>query len=324
MRKLFDLTGRRVWVAGHAGMVGSAVVRRLMREDCRILTVDRGEVDLRRQSQVEDWVDANRPDVVVLAAGRVGGILANTSRPADFIYDNLAIATNVIHAAGRAGVARLLYLGSSCIYPKLAAQPLHESALLTGPLEPTNEWYAIAKIAGIKLCQAYRLQYGRDFISAMPTNLYGPGDNFDPLNSHVAPGLMARIHQAKLDGDASVRIWGSGAPTRDFLHVDDLADAVVFLLRRYSGDLPVNVGTGQEVTILELAELLAELVGWRGRFDFDPTRPDGTPRKVLDTGALTALGWTAGTSLRDGLAATYRWYLQVGAGNVRGGGQVSR
>src|SRR4051812_704442 len=314
MRKLFDLTGRRVWVAGHAGMVGSAVVRRLMREDCRILTVDRGGVDLRRQSQVEDWMDANRPDAVVLAAGRVGGIFANTSRPADFIYDNLAVATNVIHAAGRADVARLLYLGSSCIYPKLAAQPLHESALLTGPLEPTNEWYAIAKIAGIKLCQAYRLQHGCDFISAMPTNLYGPGDNFDPLNSHVAPGLMARIHQAKLDGDTSVRIWGSGAPTRDFLHVDDLADAVVFLLRRYSGDLPVNVGTGQEVTILELAELLAEVVGWRGRFDFDPTRPDGTPRKVLDTGALTTLGWTAGTSLRDGLAATYRWYLQVGAG----------
>src|SRR4051794_6029268 len=244
MRNLFDLTGCRVWVAGHAGMVGSAMVRRLMREGCEILTVGRSELDLRRQSLVEEWMDANRPDAVVLAAGRVGGIFANSSQPADFIYDNLAIATNVIHAAKIFGVARLLYLGSSCIYPKLAPQPLTESALLTGPLEPTNEWYAVAKIAGIKLCQAFRLQHGCDFISAMPTNLYGPGDNFDPMNSHVAPGLMARIHQARVDGAGSVRIWGSGMPRRDFLHVDDLADAAVFLLRHYSGDLPVNIGTG--------------------------------------------------------------------------------
>jgi len=324
MRNLFDLTGRRVWVTGHAGMVGSAVVRRLTREGCEILTADRGELDLRRQSPVEEWMDAKRPDAVVLAAGRVGGIFANSSQPADFIYDNLAIATNVIQAARQSGVARLLYLGSSCIYPKLAPQPLTESALLTGPLEPTNQWYAVAKIAGIKLCQAYRLQHGCDFISAMPTNLYGPGDNFDPMNSHVAPGLMARIHQARVDGAGSVQIWGSGMPRRDFLHVDDLADAAVFLLRHYSGDLPVNIGTGLDVSVLELAELLAEVIGWSGRFDFDLSKPDGAPRKVLDTCVLKALGWTAGTSLRDGLSTTYRWYRRAGAGNVRGGAQVSR
>ena len=258
-------------------------------------------------------MDANRPDRRG-AGGRQGRRNLRQLFPARrFIYDNLAIATNVIHAAKIFGVARLLYLGSSCIYPKLAPQPLAESALLTGPLEPTNEWYAVAKIAGVKLCQAYRLQHGCDFISAMPTNLYGPGDNFDPLNSHVAPGLMARIHQAKVDGADSVRIWGSGMPRRDFLHVDDLSDAAVFLLRHYSGDLPVNIGTGQEVSVLELAEMLAEVIGWRGRFDFDPTKPDGTPRKVLDTSALKALGWTAGTSLRDGLAATYQ-LVQCGSG----------
>jgi GDP-L-fucose synthase len=324
MRNLFDLTGRRVWVAGHAGMVGSAMVRRLMREGCEILTVGRSELDLRRQSQVEEWMDASRPDAVVLAAGRVGGIFANSSQPADFIYDNLAIAANVIHAARIFGVARLLYLGSSCIYPKLAPQPLTESALLTGPPEPTNEWYAVAKIAGVKLCQAYRLQHGCDFISAMPTNLYGPGDNFDQHNSHVAPGLMARIHRAKVDGAGGVRIWGSGMPRRDFLHVDDLADAAVFLLRHYSSDLPVNIGTGLDVSVLELAEMLAEVIGWRGRFDFDLTKPDGAPRKVLDTSVLKALGWTAGTPLRDGLAATYQWYRQAGVGNVRGGSQVTR
>ncbi|HYI70724.1 MAG TPA: GDP-L-fucose synthase [Skermanella sp.] len=324
MRELFDFTGRRVWVAGHAGMVGSAVVRRLTREGCEILTVGRKDLDLRRQSMVEDWMEANRPDAVVLAAGRVGGIVANSSLPGDFLYDNLAIAANVIHAARGCGVTRLLYLGSSCIYPKLAEQPMTEGALLTGPLEPSNEWYAVAKIAGVKLCQAYRLQHGCDFISAMPTNLYGPGDNFDPVNSHVVPGLMARIDRALAEGADGVRIWGSGTPRRDFLHVDDLADAAVFLLRHYSGDLPVNIGTGQDVSVLELAELLAEVIGWRGRFDFDPSKPDGAPRKVLDIAVLEALGWTAGTPLRDGLAATYRWYRQAGAGNVRGGAQVSR
>ena len=324
MQEFFDLNERRVWVVGHRGMVGSAVVRRLARENCEVLTVDRSVVDLRRQLEVEEWMAENRPDAVILAAGKVGGIMANNTYPADFIYDNLVIEANVIHSSWMTGVAKLLFLGSSCIYPKFAPQPLSESALLTGPLEPTNEWYAIAKIAGIKLCQAYRRQHGRDFVSAMPTNLYGPGDNFDSMGSHVAPSLMSKIHRAKLENAQTVEIWGTGMPRREFLYVNDLADAVVFLLKHYSDEPAINVGTGDEVTILALAEMLAEVIGWSGRFHCDKTKPDGTPRKVLDVSALAALGWKAQTSLLDGFTETYRWYQQVGAENVRGGAQISQ
>lgn len=308
---LFDLAGRRVWVAGHRGMVGSAVVRRLAGERCTVLTADRAAVDLRRQAEVEAWVRDNRPDVVIVAAARVGGIQANDTQPAEFLYDNLMIEANLIHAAWQASVEKLLFLGTTCIYPKLAPQPIAEDALLTGPLEPTNQWYAVAKIAGIKLCQAYRRQYGRDFISAMPTNLYGINDNLDPLGSHVLPALMRKIHEAKMRGAATVEIWGTGTPRREFLHVDDLADALVFLLRHYSGEEHVNVGSGTEVTILELATLIAEAVGWDGRFVFDRTKPDGTPRKMVDVGKLTQLGWRAKTPLRDGIAGTYRWFLDA-------------
>ncbi|MBP2303088.1 GDP-L-fucose synthase [Azospirillum picis] len=304
----FSLAGRRVWVAGHRGMVGSAVVRRLAGEGCTVLTAGRETLDLRRQSEVEAWMAAEKPDVVVVAAARVGGILANATRPAEFLYDNLAIETNIIHAAYRRDVAKLLFLGSSCIYPRLADQPISEDALLTGALEPTNEWYAIAKIAGIKLCQAYRQQYGCDFISAMPTNLYGPGDNFDLASSHVLPALLAKIDRAKHDRLDEVVLWGTGTPRREFLHVDDLADACVFLLQTYSGDVPLNVGTGTDVTIRELAELIAEVVGYRGRFVQDTSKPDGTPRKLLDVDRLAQLGWTARIDLRDGIKSTYDWY----------------
>jgi GDP-L-fucose synthase len=290
-------------------MVGSALLRRLAREGCRILTAPRAWVDLVRQDAVESWMAAEKPEVVFLAAAKVGGIHANNTRPAEFLYDNLMIEANIIHAAHRTGVEKLIFLGSSCIYPKLADQPITEDALLTGPLEPTNEWYAVAKIAGIKLCQAYRKQYGADFISAMPTNLYGVGDNFDLQSSHVLPALMRKIHDAAAAGSETVTIWGSGRPRREFLLVDDLADAVVFLARRHSGPLPLNVGCGQDVTILELAELIAATVGYRGRFVFDQTKPDGTPRKLLDVSRLAALGWRAPTSLADGIAATYRWFL---------------
>ena len=304
----FPLKGRRVWVAGHRGMVGSAVVRRLAGEDCTVLTAGRDRVDLRRQAEVEAWMADERPDAVVVAAAKVGGILANSTRPAEFIYDNLAIETNIIHAAWRTGVSKLLFLGSSCIYPRLAPQPITEDALLTGPLEPTNEWYAIAKIAGIKLCQAYRKQYGCDFISLMPTNLYGPGDNFDLTSSHVLPALLSKIDRAKRDGLEAVELWGSGKPRREFLHVDDLADASVFLLQNYSGDIPLNVGTGTDVTIRELAELIADVVGYTGRFVYDTSKPDGTPRKLLDVGQLARLGWTARIDLRAGVGSTYDWY----------------
>lgn len=313
----FSLGGKRVWVAGHRGMVGSAVVRRLGREDCVVLTADRDAVDLRNQASVDRWMEENRPDAVVLAAAKVGGILANDRLPAEFLYDNLMIEANIIHAAWRVGVGKLLFLGSTCIYPKMAPQPIPEDSLLTGPLEPTNEWYAIAKIAGIKLCQAYRKQHGCDFISAMPTNLYGPHDNFDLGSSHVLPALMRKIHEAKLSGAPAVEVWGSGTPRREFLHVDDLADALVHLLKTYSGHSHVNVGTGQDVTILELAEMLAETVGYQGRFDFDRSKPDGTPRKVTDVSLLTSLGWQAKTSLRDGVAGTYRWFLENQGDSIR-------
>jgi GDP-L-fucose synthase len=305
----FSLSGRRVFVAGHRGMVGSALVRRLAREDCEVLTAGREEVDLRRQAPTEDWLSARRPDAVIVAAATVGGILANSTRPAEFLYDNLAIAANVVEASRRAQVAKLLFLGSSCIYPKLAPQPLAEDSLLTGPLEPTNEWYAIAKIAGIKLCQAYRSQHGCDFISAMPTNLYGPGDNFDLASSHVVPALMRKIDQAKQSGSETVEIWGSGTPRREFLYVDDLADACVFLIQHYNGYEHVNIGVGRDLTIRELAETIAGVVGYRGGFVYDRSKPDGTPQKLLDVGRLTALGWQATTSLQDGLRQSYDWYL---------------
>ena len=304
-----SLSGKRVWVAGHRGMVGSAIVRRLQAEDCELLTVPRDVVDLRRQQAVEDWMAETGPQVVFLAAARVGGILANDSHPAEFIYENLAIETNVIHAASHSGVEKLLFLGSSCIYPRLASQPMTEEALLTGPLEPTNQWYAVAKIAGLKMCQAYRRQYGHDFISAMPTNLFGPGDNFDLGSSHVIPALMAKIHAAKLAGASSVEIWGSGAPRREFLFVDDLADALVFIATHYSDEQTINVGTGEDLTIRELAEQIAAVVGYRGAFAFDASKPDGAPRKLLNVDRLSALGWRAGTTLDDGLARTYEWYL---------------
>ncbi len=308
-KSLYALTGRKVWVAGHGGMVGSALVRRLDREDCEILTVGRSEVDLTRQADVEAWMAAARPQLVFLAAAKVGGIQANDSRPAEFIFENLVIETNVIDAAWRTGVEKLLFLGSSCIYPKLALQPMSEDALLTGPLESTNQWYAIAKIAGIKLCQAYRRQYGCDFVSAMPTNLYGPGDNFDLHSSHVVPALLRKIHEAKIRGLDSVEIWGTGRPRREFLYVDDLADALVHLMTSYSQPEHINVGTGEEVTIRDLAKTIAEVVGYSGRFDFDTTKPDGTPRKLLNSSRLHECGWRSDTSLREGLARTYAWYL---------------
>ena len=318
----FALSNKRVFVAGHRGMVGAALMRRLATEDCEILTAGRDALDLRSQADVERWMAEARPDAVILAAARVGGILANDSRPAEFLYDNLAIETNMIHAAYRTGVEKLLFLGSSCIYPKHAPQPMREEALLTGSLEPTNEWYAIAKIAGIKLCQAYRRQHGCDFISAMPTNLYGPGDNFDLQSSHVVPALMRKVDAAMKSGASEVEIWGTGTPRREFLHVDDAADALVFLLQRYSGDEHVNVGTGVDVTIRELAETIAQVTGFNGRFIYDTTKPDGTPRKLLDVGRLTALGWTAGIDLKQGLADTYRWY-QPRQDQVRGNSVVS-
>lgn len=305
---LFPLKGRRIFVAGHRGMVGSALVRRLAEEECRILTVGRDAVDLRDQRAVDRWFDEHRPEAVLLAAARVGGIHDNDTHPGDFLYDNLAIATNVIDASRRTGVAKLLFLGSSCIYPRLAPQPMPESCLLTGPLEPTNEWYAIAKIAGLKLCQAYRRQYGCDFVSVMPTNLYGPNDNFDLLSSHVLAALLVKIDAAVHGGRDQVEIWGSGRPRREFLHVDDLADGVVFLMKTWSEEGPINIGTGVDVTIADLAELIANIVGFTGRFVFDAAKPDGTPRKLLDVSKLTALGWRPRIDLEAGIRQTYEWY----------------
>ena len=312
----FHLAGKRVWVAGHRGMVGRALMGRLAREDCALLSVTRADCDLRRQAAVERWLGEARPDVVVVAAATVGGILANATSPAEFLYDNLMIAANLIDAAHRARVERLLFLGSSCIYPRLASQPIKEEYLLDGQLEPTNEWYAVAKIAGLKLCQAYRRQYGSDFISALPTNLYGPGDRFDLVTSHVVPALIAKMHAAKAAGAAEVEVWGTGRPRREFLHVDDLADACVHLLKVYDnhavhGSSPwINVGCGVDVTVAELAEKVRAVVGFEGRLRFDPGRPDGTPRKLLDISRLTALGWQPRIPLDRGLAHTYSWYLE--------------
>lgn len=304
----FDLRKKRVFVCGHRGMVGSAIVRQLAGEDCELLTVAREHLDLREQARVRAWFDAEKPDVVFLAAAKVGGILANDSFPAEFLYDNLAIEMNVIDAAFRSGVEKLLYLGSSCIYPKFAPQPIPENALLTGSLEPTNEWYAVAKIAGLKLCQAYRRQYGADFISAMPTNLYGPGDNYDLTTSHVIPALLRKAHEAKRSGAGEIAIWGSGTPRREFLHVDDAARAVLHLMKVYSGMDHVNVGTGEDVTILEVAKLVCDVVDFQGSIVTDPSKPDGTPRKLLDTSKLTATGWRPRFGLREGLVDAYQWF----------------
>ena len=307
MSERFDIAGKRVWVAGHNGMVGAALLRRLAAEGCKLLTVSRAELDLTRQAEVEAWVQRERPEVVIVAAAKVGGILANDSLPADFLYANLMIEANILNAAAQAGVRKLLFLGSSCIYPRDAAQPMQEDSLLTGPLEATNEWYAIAKIAGIKLGQAYRKQHGLDMVSAMPTNLYGPGDNFDLKGSHVLPALMRKADEAKGNGGDLV-VWGSGRALREFMHVDDCADALVFLLKNYSGYEHINVGTGEEVSIAQLARAVAETVGFEGRLVFDASKPDGTPRKLMDSSRLHELGWRSRIGLKSGLATTYEWY----------------
>ena len=308
-RTPFDLRGKRVFVAGHRGMVGAALVRRLSSEGVELLTVPRSEVDLRDQAQVADWFARKRPQAVFLAAAKVGGIVANNTLRAEFIYDNLILATNVIHAAHQNGVEKLMFLGSSCIYPRLAAQPLREDSMLTGPLEVTNEPYAIAKIAGIKLVEAYRSQYGSDFINVMPTNLYGPGDNYHPEYSHVVAALIRRFHEAKVSGSPNVVVWGTGTPRREFLYVDDLADACIHLMKSYSSDELVNIGTGEDVTIAEFARVVAGVVGYTGTIGYDPSRPDGTPQKLLDVSRLAKLGWKASTSLKDGLKLAYQAYL---------------
>lgn len=305
----FDLEGRRVWVAGHRGMVGQALVRRLQREDCELIDPHE-RIDLRRQARVEDWLESAHPDLIFVAAAKVGGIQANDALPGEFLYDNLMIEANIIEAARQTNTAKLVFLGSSCIYPKFAPQPIEESALLTGPLEPTNEWYALAKIAGIKLCQAYRKQYGLDYISAQPTNLYGPFDNFDLTSSHVLPALIRKAHEAKQASAANFTIWGSGAPLREFLHVDDLADALVFLARNYSDGEIVNIGSGFEIAIGDLADLVGRVVGFEGEILRDATKPDGTPRKRLDVSKLDKLGWRASIELEDGIKSVYRWYLE--------------
>ncbi|MBY6047132.1 GDP-L-fucose synthase family protein [Vannielia litorea] len=307
-----ELEGKRIWVAGHRGMVGGAVVRRLAREGCEVIRAGRDVVDLIDQRAVQDWMAEVRPDVIVLAAAKVGGIAANAARPAEFLYENLMIEANVMQAAHLCGVERLLFLGSSCIYPKMAEQPISEESLLTGPLEPTNEAYAIAKIAGVKLVQAYRAQHGRRWISAMPTNLYGPGDSYDLETSHVLPALLRKFHEAKLRGAGEVVIWGTGSPLREFLHCDDLADALVFLLKAYDGDAPVNVGSGVEVSIRELAEVIADVVGYEAELVFDASKPDGTPRKLMDSSKLHAMGWNDARSLREGIAETYAGVLRDG------------
>ncbi|PRH85509.1 GDP-fucose synthetase [Labrys okinawensis] len=306
---MMSLEGKRVWVAGHRGMVGAALMRRLQNEGCTLLTAGRAELDLRRQAETEAWIERTQPEVIFLAAAKVGGILANASLPADFLYDNLAIETNVVHAAARAGIRKLVMLGSSCIYPREAAQPIDEDQLLSGPLEPTNEWYAIAKIAGVKLAQAYRRQHGCDFIAAMPCNLYGPHDNFDLASSHVLAAFIRRVHEAKLQEAPSIEIWGSGTPRREFLHVDDCADALVRLAKTYSDEKPINIGAGQDITILDLLEVVKRVVGYAGGTRHDRSKPDGTPRKLMDSSRIAALGWRPRIGLEEGLAETYAWYL---------------
>lgn len=307
----FSLKGKRIWVAGHRGMVGSAILRRLEREDCEVITVAQQAVDLTRQSETESWLAKARPQVIFIAAARVGGIHANATYPADFLYDNLMIEANIVHAAHRAGVEKLMLLGSSCIYPRDTPQPIAESALLAGHLEPTNEWYAIAKIAGVKLCQAYRRQHGDDFISVMPTNIYGPGDNFHAENSHVPAALLWRFHEAKLANQSEVVVWGSGTPFREFMYVDDAADACVFVMQHYSGDGHLNISSGEELSIGDFAERIRSVVGYRGRIVFDTSRPDGMPRKALDVSRLSHLGWSSSTPLQLGLERYYEWFLSA-------------
>lgn len=307
---MFALEGRRIWVAGHRGMVGSALVRRLSADGLTLVTTGDKRIDMTRQADVEGFMAGTRPDVVIIAAAKVGGIAANAARPVDFLHDNLMIETNIMRAAADAGVAKLLFLGSSCIYPRLAPQPMSEAALLTGPLEETNQWYALAKIAGIKLAQAYRQQYGLDFISAMPTNLYGPGDNYELESSHVIPALLRKAVEARDSGAATMTVWGSGTPLREFMHVDDLADALVFLLQTYSESDHINVGTGQEVTIAEVAQTIADTVGFTGKLVFDASRPDGTPRKLMDSSRLLARGWAPKISLKNGLADAWRHFIE--------------
>jgi GDP-L-fucose synthase len=312
----YALEGKRVWVAGHRGMVGAALVRRLASEGCELVVAERTALDLTRQDAVERWMADARPHAVLVAAARVGGILANATHPAEFLYENLAIAANVINAAAQTGVEKLLFLGSSCVYPKLAPQPIREEALLTGPLEPTNEWYAIAKIAGIKLAQAYRTQLGCDFISAMPANLYGPGDSYDLAGSHVLPALIRKAHEAKVRGAGEFVVWGTGTPLREFLHVDDCADALVTVLRRYSDAEPINIGSGKDLTIADLARLVAEAVGFSGEIVMDPSKPDGTPRKLMSGDKLKAIGWRPRIDLRRGIADAYRAFLAESAGGA--------
>ena len=309
---VFPLTEKRIWVAGHRGMVGSAIVRRLASEECEVLTATRAEVDLKSPGQVSAFVADRKPDAIFMAAAKVGGILANETYPADFLYDNLMIAANVTEAAYRSGVGKMLFLGSSCIYPKDAPQPIPESALLTGPLETTNEWYAIAKIAGIKLAQSYRKQHGSDFISAMPTNLYGPGDNFDLSSSHVLPALIRKAHEAKISGADHITIWGTGTPMREFLHADDCADACVFLMKTYSDHEHVNVGSGEDLQIIELARLVCEIVNFTGEIRTDTSKPDGTMRKLMSGGKIRAMGWKPTIELKDGVSDVYKMMAQSG------------
>lgn len=306
----FDLSQKKIWVAGETGMVGHAVLRALENEECHIISASHKQLDLTNQQQTYDWIATNKPDVIVMAAAKVGGIGANQEEPAAFLYENLAIAQNVIHGAFRAKVNKLLYLGSSCIYPKMAEQPLKEEALLTGALEPTNEGYALAKIAGLKLCQFYRQQYGCDYISAMPTNLYGTHDRFDDKKSHVIPAMILKIHQAKERGDNEVVLWGTGTPIREFLYVDDLADALIHLLKNYSDSAPVNIGSGEEISIFDLAHKIKEVVGYEGEIMFDKTKPDGTPRKFLDSAKINNMGWKAETNIKEGLQQTYEYFLK--------------
>jgi len=307
---LFDLQEKRILVAGHKGMVGSAIVRRLEKESCIILTAGRKDADMTQQKEVDELMSRLSPDAVIIAAAKVGGILANDSYPADFLYDNLMISANLIHASHACDVNRLVFLGSSCIYPKFANQPIEETSLLTGALEPTNEWYAIAKIAGIKLSEAYRRQHGRSYISAMPTNLYGPKDNFDLKTSHVLPALLRKAHEAKITNAPSLEIWGTGSPKREFLHADDCADAIVFLLENYDEAEHINVGYGEDLSILELAQTVCEIVGFEGNIVTSPDKPDGTQRKLMSADKLRNLGWSPSISLKEGIAHTYSWYLQ--------------
>lgn len=309
----YSLNGKRVWVAGHHGMVGGAIHRQLERLDCEMIMADHGELDLTRQSDTEAWMADMRPQAVFVAAARVGGIQANASHPAEFLYENLMIEANIIHAAHNVGVEKLLFLGSSCVYPREAPQPIPESALLSSRLEPTNEWYAVAKIAGIKLCQAYRRQYGDNFISVMPTNLYGPGDYFHLENGHVPAALLRRFHEAKLADASEVVVWGTGKPRREFMYVDDAAEACIFVMQHYSGEMQVNVGTGKDISIEEFAKLIRHIVNYRGRIVFDTSKPDGTPRKAMDVSALLELGWSASTPLELGLQRYYEWFVANGS-----------